>query len=433
MSETRLNIFHFVKSKYTAYINAEKIVFLQFSISTFLRTVALAISGLVIMRWIKPEQMGIYNSYNILITYSFFLQLGVFNGLNRQIPFLIGQKNEEEALKLTSASLAYAKILSFSVLIIGILVSFVLMQFFSISQEKLVMLMAIFGLTSISFYQNYLNVTYRALKHFKVLSVINNVTSALIFLSLALVYFFSYNGLVLYYVINGLVYLILTHLYRPYKINSVFSFYQLKNLVIIGMPIFSFGYMLQITRSFNRLILVMLGSVYVVGLFSPASAIYSSIYFLPTTIAQFLYPKFSYLYGKHNDKKMFVPYVNKIYILSTVLIIPTLLVSYLVLPWAFHQFIPEYTAGIFASQMFLICGVIDITTITINIFFSIGDRRTVLIYTLIKMALMFFVPLIFSIFFEILTAVALGTTLSTLSSAIIGYILLIKTLNADHN
>jgi len=433
MSAARLNIIQLVKSKYAGYVNPEKIVFFQFSVSTFLRTFALAISGLVIMRWIKPEQMGIYNSYNILITYSFFLQLGIFNGLNRQIPFLLGQNNEEEALKLTSASLSYAKILSLSVLIIGALVSLVLIQFFTISEEKLKMLMAIFALTSISFYQNYLNVTYRSVKHFKTLSVINNVTSALTFVSLALVYFFSYNGLVLYYLINGLAYLILTHLYRPYKIKSSFSFPELKKLVIIGMPIFSFGYMLQITRSFNRLILVMLSSVYVVGLFSPASAIYSSVYFLPTTIAQFLYPKFSYLYGKHNNKKMFVPYVNKIYLLSAVLIIPTLLVSYLVLPWAFHKFIPQYTAGIFASQMFLICGVIDITTITINIFFSIGDKKTVLVYTLIKMALMFFVPLIFSRFFEILTAVAMGTMLSTLLCAIMGYILLIKTLNADHN
>ncbi len=421
-----------VKAGYAKFFSAERSVFLRFSLSTFIRTFSLAISGLIIMTWIKPEEMGIYNSYNILIAYSFFLQLGIFNGLNRQIPFLLGQGKEDEVLKLATASLSFAKLLSFSFFILGLIVFAVLWFFGDLPLKESKMLLVIVILTAISFYQNYLNVTYRSQKHFKVLSKINNISSLLIFVSLAMVYFFAYDGLVLYYLFNGIFFLLLTHFYRPYKINAKFSFPELKKLVAIGMPIFALGYLQQISKTFNRLILVAIGSVYLVGLFSPASAIYSAITFLPSTIAQFLYPKFSYLYGKHNDKKMLIPYVNKIYLLSAVLMIPTLLFCYFALPWAFERFVPKYVAGTFAAQIFLICGVINITSITINIFYSIGNKKSVTFYTFIKLILMFCLPLACTFFMKPLEAVSIGTLAASICTAALGYILLIKTLNGNH-
>ncbi len=422
-----------LKLKFTQFVSPEKIIFFHFSVSTFLRTFALAVSGLIIMSWIKPAEMGIYNSYNILITYSFFLQLGVFNGLNREIPYLLGQGKEAEAMKLASVSLFFAKTLSFSILFLGVLVYLALLLWGIMPVQELKMLAAMILLTAISFYQNYLNVTYRTLKNFSVLSRINNVSSVLIFCSLLMVYFFAYNGLVLYYLFNGIVLLVLTHLHRPFKIKSERSLPELKQLVILGLPIFILGYLQQITRTFNRLILVMMGSVYLVGLFSPASAIYSAVFFLPSTLAQFLYPKFSFIYGKYGDKKMLIPYVNRIYLLSAILIVPTIIVSLTVLPWAFEKYIPQYTKGIMAAQAFLVCGVIDITTISLNVFYSIGKKRPVIYYTVVKMLLMFLIPLAAVRFFPLLTAVTMGTLISTTVSAIFGYLLLMKTLYADHN
>lgn len=422
-----------IKQKYAKFISPEKIVFFHFSASTFLRTFALAVSGLIVMTWISPKEMGIYNSFNILITYSFFLQLGIFNGLNRQVPFLLGQDKAGEASRLASVSLSFARVLSFSFLFLGSIAYVVLLFNGKLSSSELKMLAIMVVLTSSSFYQNYLNVTYRTLKNFKVLSRINNISSLLIIVSLSLVYFFGYNGLVLYYLVNGLVMLALTHHYRPYKIKAEWSVAELKKLVSIGLPIFILGYLQQITRTFNRLILILFGSVYLVGLFSPASAIYSAVFFLPSTLAQFLYPKFSFIYGKYGDKKLLIPYVNKIYLLSCVLIVPTILVAFFVLPWAFEKYIPDYIKGIFAAQVFLICGVIDITTISINVFYSIGDKKPVIYYTIVKMALMFLVPLAASLFFDILTAVALGTLISTIISSIFGYILLIKTLHVNNS
>ncbi|RYX92332.1 hypothetical protein EON78_06470, partial [bacterium] len=341
--------------------------------------------------------------------------------------------NEQEASRIASASLSFAKTLSFSFLFLGSIAYGILLFKSNLSTSELKMIAVMVVLTSISFYQNYLNVTYRTLKNFGMLSRINNVSSLLIFLSLSLVYFFGYNGLVFYYLLNGLVMLTLTHIFRPYKIKAKWSIADLKSLVSIGLPIFILGYLQQITRTFNRLILIILGSVYLVGLFSPASAIYSAVFFLPSTLAQFLYPKFSFIYGKYGDKRLLIPYVNKIYLLTCALIIPTMLATYFILPWAFESYIPKYTKGIFASQAFLLCGVIDITTISINVFYSIGEKKPVVYYTVVKIVFMLLIPFIASRFFEILTAVALGTLISTIISAIFGYILLMKTLYADHS
>lgn len=417
----------------TLFFSKEKITFFNFAFSSFIKTVMLAITNIIILRWVSPEEIGIYNSLNVLIAYSFFVQLGIFTGLNREIPYLFGQGKEEEAHELVKTGISYAKILSISSLVLGLLISIFIYCMGYLGLKEMKMLIAIIFLISFSFYQNYLNVTYRTSKSFDILSRINHVSSLVIILSLSLVYFFAYNGLVLFYFVNAFVFLLLTHLYRPFKLKPHLTKKSFKHLMKIGVPIFVWGYLQQITKTFNRMILLAVGTVYLVGLFSPATAIFTAIAFLPTTIAQFLYPKFSYLYGKHNDPKILIPYVNKIYLFSILLIIPTLIVGYTFIPWAINSYFPKYSEGILATQLFLISGVININTISINIFFSIGNKKSVSLYTLTKTALMFLCPVCCLPFFSPLTAISVGTLIAFVITSIFAYYLLINTLNGRFN
>ena len=415
--------------------NKEKKILIKYSLSSFLKTFFQVITGIILIKWIQPSEIGIYNSYSIVIAYSFFLQLGIFNGLNRQIPYLLGKNDHDAANKLIYASNKFAILLSASFFIISTIVFISCLIFFNLNFITVSSVSIIILISSTSFYQNFLNVIYRSNQHFNILSNINIVCSIFMAITLFPVKKFGYNGLLFYYLSNHFLNLILMYLYRPYKkIGAETNILKsLKELFKIGFPIFIYGYLHQISKTFNRLILISFGSIHLVGVFAPASAIFSSISFLPGTVAQFLYPKFSYLYGKHNNKLIFVPYVRKIYLVTMILFVPSIFVAIFILPFSIRYFLPEYKEGIFSAQLFFLSGVINISSITINIFYSIGNKISIRYYTIIKLILMLTVPLILLIFYPTLQAVSIGTFVASILISITGYFLLSKTLNENSN
>jgi hypothetical protein len=109
-------------------------------------------------------------------------------------------------------------------------------------------------------------------------------------------------------------------------------------------------------------------------------------------------------------------------------VVPVVFLVWLLFPVMFKFFLPDYVAGIHAAQLLVLSGVIDITTIAVNIFYSVGIKRAVAIYTIVRFMIMLVAPLICLLFCEPLIAVSLGTLLATILSAMLSYFLLIKNL-----
>ena len=73
--------------------------------------------GLVVLKWITPEEMGIWNGVTIASPYISFLQLGLFVALNRELPFLIGKGDKEKAIRHVRTAATYANFISGFILI----------------------------------------------------------------------------------------------------------------------------------------------------------------------------------------------------------------------------------------------------------------------------------------------------------------------------
>ena len=68
-----------------------------FSIANLLGALISMLASLWVANLAGPNLMGTYNFLQLLVTYAPLLGLGVFNGLNRELPFSIGQDKYEEA------------------------------------------------------------------------------------------------------------------------------------------------------------------------------------------------------------------------------------------------------------------------------------------------------------------------------------------------
>ncbi len=328
---------------------------LLFSISALSMSLLTMLTGILTITWISPSDMGIWNTFSIFITYIYILQFGVINGLGRELPFYLGKKMENVANSLTKTTLFLVKIISSIVFVIGVVV-LIFFYFYYDSQIFFTVLSIVF-LMLVQFYNNYLLSTYRSSNSFQKLTVIYLCQSVIILISLLLVYYYQYNGHLLRISLIAALQLLLLHYYRPFKINAVFNKKIFNLLIKTGLPLFILNYIYGIVNSFNRIIILQIGTALQMGLYSPAIAINSAMKLIPVTLAQYFYPKISNEAGKGSSPLNIWKYSKKISFLIFLSMIPIGVLGYLILPFIVSHFFSDYQEGLFTAQLSVVAGV----------------------------------------------------------------------------
>jgi O-antigen/teichoic acid export membrane protein len=384
------------------------------------------------MRWVLPVNLGYWNSLYVILSYSLIFQFGVFNGLNRELPYLFGKGDNQSAIKYVQSSQYLAYLLFFLSLIVGGFVCaylFIIKADYVITKSVFVLIL----LVAFNFLQNFLLVTFRSNQSFLKLAYIYIFQSIVLLASILLVLYYGYNGFLIRLVIVTLSLFVLTFCYRPLKVKSVLSLNVLRSLLNIGFPFFIMAYLQTLTSSFTRIAILYFSSVLFVGLFSPALAVIAAMMTIPTTIAQFLSPKMSYTYGKTGNKTDLWIYVKKSSIYIVISLAPIVAIGYFVLPYFVGLFFPAYTEGIFAAQIVLLSSIFNGLTIANNSLISIRANKEFLFLTIYKVISYLILIFLFAKLFDsILTGVAVGYFISEMLFGILSIIVCYKTLLKDN-
>ena len=364
-----------------------------FTVSALAMSLVTMLANLVTIRWISPELMGIWNAYFIFVTYIYLMQLGVINGLSRELPFFLGKKKNNIAIGIAQTSLSVVGVITFLTIVFG---SFFLIYFNSVknvSNEVFFTAVSIVILMAVQFYTNYLLSTFRSNNSFLDLSKIYIVLCVVILGSLILVKNYGYLGHVARMPLIAFTQLLLLHLYRPLRIVSKFRLKFFKLLTSTGIPLFVFGYLTGIANTFNRLIILQLGTTLEMGLYSPAIAINTVMRLIPVTLSQYFYPKFSYIAGQSGSEEVIWKMAKKISLLMGLILTVIAVIGYFIVPHFIAFLFPNYIEGTFAAQLALIAGVFSGASIgfttslnTLKAFKHIGALailRAVLFYGLI--------------------------------------------------
>lgn len=390
-----------------------------FSLASIIKTVGSMVAGIIIIRWVEPVKIGLWQSLMIASPYASILQLGIMNGLNRELPYLMGAGKEEEGRRLAAAAQAYAIFIALLSFLLGVTAALTHLLIKGLNLEAQTSIVGVTLIISLGFYHNYLSVTFRAESAFIKLAKVYLIQFFVIATSVLFVYFKSYFGLIIYYVTSEAILTALMHSVRPIKIKSVKNFTALKKLIKTGLPIFGLGYLQQVSNSFTRIFLLYAGGTVAVGLFAPATAIKTAMEMLPKVMAQYLYPKMSFIYGKSNDKRKLWQLVKKItltfLIFSTIIAIPL----WFIVPKAIIHFFPKYVEGIFATQLILISVVFTGSLISVNSLYSVKAFKPMLLLTIVKIVLYFIFPFILIQTLKPLDGVALGYLSATVLSFIL--------------
>jgi O-antigen/teichoic acid export membrane protein len=397
--------------------------------ASFVRTLGLMLGGFIVIRWIGPDELGLWQSLMIVATYAPVLQLGTTNGLNRDLPYMYGAGRLEEGLDMVASAQAYTRLCTIGSIIIT---SLIIMVFILAGNHNYNLLMGIAGVGMViafRFYENFLAVTYRANRSFKILSYAYFIHFFIIMASLPVVYFARYKGLVIYQVFSSLSVMVIMYIIRPVRVRPVLHWNSLKELIKTGLPIYIISYLQQVSKSFGKIILLYAGGTVAVGLFSPALAIHTAMIMLPRILSQYFYPKMSFSYGKYNNKQLLWSWVWKIsfFIIagSAIMIIP----GWLLMPWLVEKFFPKYTDGILAAQLSLLSGAFAGAFVSSNVLGSVKDYKSWGIITGIKLLLNFLLPFAFIKIMNPLNGVATGLVLADVIVLISSLIIIYRSLN----
>ncbi len=292
------------------------------------------------------------------ISFTRYLQLGIFNGLNRDLPYYIGRKDHVRVRELAAAAQAWA-------LVLGVVVG---IPFLAVAGWQAVSghwILAAGWLANgvvgfVFFYATmYLPATYRTSSDFARLSSVNVIQNTLALLFVAAVVLWGYYGLCLRAAVPALFGVWLLRRWQPIRVAPKWSFSHLWHLLIIGLPIFIVGELggplwLLIDQSLVKFLQGDRG----LGLYSMVVVASTSMEMLPMAVSQVLYPRMSEQYGRTHDIAGIMAMAVRPTILLVAGMIPLVACAWFLAGPLTARLLPKYVEAVPAMQWSLLGSII---------------------------------------------------------------------------
>jgi O-antigen/teichoic acid export membrane protein len=360
-----------------------------YSGSSVIKAIVTILVSFVIAKYISPNDLGIWTTINLAVTYAIFLQAGLINGLNLELPLAYGKGDEGQAKIMAGTVQTFTIISSGVVLLLG------LTYFLFIHQQNVKIrygLLAITFVIMFSYYQNYLMSTFRSKNSFLKLSFIQIVDALIKIASVVIIAYYSYYGLIIRAVLVIFIFVILLHFTRPIKVRLIWNNASFLKLLKVGLPIFGLAYIQLIASTADRVLLLSYSGLTDVGLYSFGFNALNLFSLFSISIANYIYPRMTHSYGKNNNKHILWLYVKKITLLLFLIQMPLAIIGYYIIPLAITAFFPSYILSTVTMQILLFAGVFKGSVIGANALWSMKSWKYMIIYQIIFSILLVILP-----------------------------------------
>ncbi len=297
-----------------------------------------AIGGFVIAKILGPEDYGGYSAYKLFVSYAICLQLGILQGLQREIPFLRAKNEKENLTFLLNTAFTFIFLVSF----IGIVILFIASLHSSPFFKKVFLITIPF--IPFFFFKEFYRFSMRGLEKFGELSLLNVIDAISIFLIVVLFsLYFKGEGAVFGFAITNFLYFIFAYyftkiIFFKFKIHLK----SLKSLFFVGFPIFIVGFLNIIIFSLDRLFILGLIGRKGYGIYAIALNFLNLIYQIPIAMSLVLLPYLTRKKAIEGSVSRFV--IKNYYILPLFLVFLSILIFFFYPPVVFviKNFLHKY-------------------------------------------------------------------------------------------
>jgi O-antigen/teichoic acid export membrane protein len=342
-------------------------------LSSVLRTVG----GVLQARFVTVPMMGLFCTLNLVLEYGLMAQLGVFNGLNRELPYFSGKGDHRRINELAATAQAWGIVVS-SLVALGMLP---LAVWYAVCGDMWRTVGWTFNVlfTFFCFYSSqpisYLQVTYRTGHDFAHLAFVGVVQNALGLVLVLLVVWFNFYGMCLRSLITAAVAAYLLHHWRPVRVGPKWNTAHLKHLMIIGLPIYGVGllyYWWTLLLS-KTLVVAYLGESGL-GLYYVVITAVGMIELLPAAVSQVVYPRMAEHYGRTGTLRAIVRMAVKPILLTAVGMIPIIATAWWLVEPAMRWVLPQYVDAVPAIRWGLLVPFVS-SFAPVNLMFNVVRRQ----------------------------------------------------------
>lgn len=324
-------------------------------------------------RYIGPEQMGVFRTFGIVAGYLTFLHIGVFDGLQREIPLQLGCGNQAKAERAASAGLAWIMFVSLAcgTIFLGLALRAAYyrewMQFWG--------WLAYVPFIFMTFYGGYLGTTFRTGQQFITLtktSVIQAIAGTLV---LPLLPIMGYFGACLRIAVSSVTSLFFLHRWRPMRVRPRLDWPSFQEVIRIGLPLSGVGYLsTSLWVSMEGTFVLEWFGIKALGLYSVAVFVRSMVFQLAQNMNQVMNVKVYEQYGRSGRVEDCLRLIFKPMSFAFLASLPLIAVGWFALPWVVNLLIPKYVGAISMIRVMLLAMPITFLSLPVTILWATGRR-----------------------------------------------------------
>lgn len=320
-----------------------------YAASNFVTMFLRIVGGILTSRCVEPMVLGAYNGIGLVGGYIPFFQLGVFSGLNRDLPVSLGAGDHEQSRNLTAVAQFWALFISFSIAacMSAIAIWYAIQGDFHTAAGWLSHAINIFGIV---FVTSFLETLLKASSNFTTLAGIRLIRMASSVVFVALVYWFNWYGLCLRGALIALVGLTLMWVKRPIKVKPSFDYKVMTQLVKTGIPIFIVGYIFSLWTILNSTMVLTFIGKEGLGLYHVANLVGPAMILMTRALGQVIYPRLAADFGRGKKIKELVRMSLLPIVLGVLFTAFGAIIGWFLLPYAVEYILPKYKEGIAAAQ-----------------------------------------------------------------------------------
>lgn len=343
------------------------------------------VASLLVARWTAPHQLGMWNFALLIATYASALQLGVFNGLNRQWPYYAGRSEPDRSMQMAEVASAWCVRLSLSSLAVLMVVSL----YFAIREQWAVLstTLAIGVVLLCSWSLQYLTVAYSASSEFGRLARTSMLLAVAGLPLTGLVYAFGYGGLLVRASVLAILGSVALYVGRPFHASARWNRTRFFELARIGFPIWILGQAGALFMTLDRLVLA--GSPQTLGYYAIAAQFAAMASMIPAAFNSVLYPRMSRQYGETHMAMDLWQVAAQASLWSCMACAAAGLVAWFVLPHVIAWILPSYVPSIEAAQWASLTGLAMGLSVFANIFNVLGRQHVYLVAAAVGVGVFF--------------------------------------------
>jgi len=349
-------------------------VLIQFASTQVVTSVMSILAGFLVVSKLDPSEYGQFNGVGVYMGYILLGHGGILNGLNRELPYELGRKNDAYARELASSTYVVSSLLSgLSALI-----------FLVISLKCLFLGQTLTGFIYLSYVvigglylmnKQFLPSLYRTNSDFSSLSKQNLYVGISNLLTVAFVYLFGLYGMLARGAFQAIFEFFLLQKNKPYRLDFTIQKEHLKKLFKTGFPIYLVGQVNNIWVTVMNNLLFVKGGPTNYGLYALANMLLGITGVIPNAFGQVIYPRMNIMLGEGCSYNTLIKANLKPLYLQFALLMGMAITGALLLPIFIPWLLPKYVAGIAPAQWMLFVPAVQAFGSLNNLYIVVKHQR----------------------------------------------------------